>query len=260
VGCADDSWSGDPQAEGTAGEVTPLTRQVSPVARSASPGGRRETTHAQAAKQWITLTSQKLVAEQRKLRLDPAHAHARRLLPARRLSPALLSPAVVDVTRGVGETLFGARDASHAQATRAQEKLYRLTCYWMYRFGDQWRLARDMCRHLTGLYDDSRSWRQLRLWTTLAERDMDSEAPTGAREELFWRDYGPHKWRLAEQLDRTVSYLERWVSTARRVGHVKPNYFGHPRTRGESDRNSEVTVIRGSTKMSPSSTKQVVLR
>ena len=198
MGCADDSWSGAPETEHTAGETTPLAPQVSPVA---SPGGRRDTTHAPTAKEWISLTSQKLVAGQRNC-----------LLPARRLSPALLSPAVVDVARDVGETWSGAsRDARRAQAARAQEKLYRLTCYWMYRFGDQWRLARDMCRHLTGLYDDSRTWRQLRLWTTLAERDMDSEAPAGAREELFWRDYGPHKWRLAEQLDRTVSYLERWV-------------------------------------------------
>ena len=128
---------------------------------------------------------------------------SRRLLRA----PVLFSPNVVNVARYVDETLQ--TSGERGRRAKVPERLFRLTSYWMHRFGSCWQLARDTCCRLVKLYDDSRAWRELRLLTTLADRDMDQDAPTGKRERLFWRDYGPELWRRAERLEATVNYLER---------------------------------------------------
>ena len=122
-------------------------------------------------------------------------------------APVLFSPNVVNVSRYVDDTLL--TSGERGRRAKVPERLFRLTSYWMHRFGSCWQLARDTCCRLVKLYDDSRAWRELRLLTTLADRDMDQDAPTGKREYLFWRDYGPELWRRAERLEATVNYLER---------------------------------------------------
>ena len=127
-----------------------------------------------------------------------------RLLPR---APVLFLPNVVNVARDIDDKLLASGEGG--QRAQMPDRLFRLTSYWMHRFGSCWQLARDTCCRLTKLYNDSRTWRELRLLTTLADRDMDKEAPTGKRERLFWRDYGPELWRRAERLERTVNYLDR---------------------------------------------------
>ena len=218
MGRVDDQWPNvsadkDGDGNGPTGHTSPGAASTSSRVQRAK---SRATAGTRAAMQWITLAPPKFVAvgnTNANKRRETRHCRRRqgsfrrRILPAR-LSPVLLSPAVVNVAHDVGDTLPASGGATCQQA-RAREKLYRLTSYWMCRFGDYWQLARDMCCHLMELYDGCRAWRDLRMLTTLADRDMDNEAPNGQRELHFWRDYGPRQWSLAEHLDRTVSYLEK---------------------------------------------------